>query len=142
MLHAVDAERLFVWGMPGLQGRCAPFHAFDAGIWKAIAAELVCPDIFPPATWVRARQPLLREDHAATVLRKPLKGSVVVKRRLMPDSSEMLSDADGNTKRKCLVRCVQLLSWQGHAVPRFRSMRCKPALSCTHTGDRTSKSST
>ena len=51
---------------------------------------------FLPATWVRARQPLVREDHAATVLRKPLK--------VMPDSSEMLSDADGNTKRKCLVR--------------------------------------
>ena len=51
-----------------------------------------------------ARRTLAWADHAATVCRKVLSGSVVVKRRLMPDSAEVLSNAAGKVKRKCFVR--------------------------------------
>ena len=59
---------------------------------------------FSPARCVSARRTLLRADHSATVLRKPLRSSEVVKRRLMPDSAAVLSEAEGRTKRKCFVR--------------------------------------
>ena len=46
---------------------------------------------FSPARCISARRTFAWADHAATICRKWLSGSVVVKRRLMPDSAEVLS---------------------------------------------------
>ena len=60
---------------------------------------------FFPARCVSARRRLPCADHSATVLRKPpLRGSLVVKSQLMPDSAAVLSDAKGKTNLKCFAR--------------------------------------
>ena len=57
-----------------------------------------------------ARRTLACADHAATVCRKLLSGSVVAKRRLIPDSAEVLSEAAGKVKRKCFVDVPRVVS--------------------------------
>ena len=68
---------------------------------------------FSPARCDTAKDTLCCADQAATSLRKPLSGSVVVKSLLMPASAAVLSDAVGSTnlkRRECSLRCVTMAS--------------------------------